>query len=65
MDVKYFRGTDTLTIDFSDGNIAETRNVGEDVLIELDAEGKIVSLTIEHAGEHINVSNLSYEQIPV
>jgi uncharacterized protein YuzE len=65
MDVKYFRGTDTLTIDFSDGNIAETRNVDEDVLNELDAEGKIVSLTIEHSGEHINVSNLSYEQIPV
>ena len=65
MDVKYFRGTDTLTIDFLDGNIAETRNVDEDVLNELDAEGKIVSLTIEHAGEHINVSNLSYEQNPV
>ena len=65
MDVKYFQGTDTLLIIFSDGQIAETRDVSEDVLIELDADGKIVSVTIEHAGEHINVSNLSYEQIPV
>lgn len=65
MDVKYFQGTDTLLIFFSDRQIAETRDVSEDVLIELDGEGKIVSVTIEHAGEHINVSNLSYEQIPV
>ncbi len=65
MDVIYFQGTDTLVINFSDRQIAETRDVNEDVLIELDADGKIVSVTIEHAGEHINVSNLSYEQIPV
>jgi uncharacterized protein YuzE len=65
MDVKYFQGTDTLLINFSDRQIDETRDVNEDVLVELDADGKIVSVTIEHAGEHINVSNLSYEQIPV
>ena len=65
MDVKYFQGTDTLLIIFSDGQIAEIRDVSEDVLIELAADGKIVSVTIEHAGEHINVSSLSYEQIPV
>ena len=65
MDVKYFQGTDTLLINFSDRQIAETRDVNEDVLIEFDADGKIVSVTIEHAGEHVDVSNLSYEQIPV
>ena len=65
MDVKYFQGTDTLLVVFSDRQIAETRDVNEDVLIELDADGKIVSVTIEHAGEHIDVSNLSYEQISV
>ena len=65
MDVRYFEDTDTLLIDFSDREIVETRDVGEDLLIELDGNGKIVSLTVEHAGEHIDVSNLSYEWIPV
>jgi uncharacterized protein YuzE len=65
MDVKYFQGTDTLLIIFSDKQIAETRDVNEDVLIELDADGKIVSVTIEHAGEHIDVSKLFFEQNPV
>ena len=65
MDVKYFQGTDTLLISYSDGKIVETREVNEDVLIEFDAEGKIVSVMIEHAGEHIDGSKLFFEQIRV
>ena len=65
MDVKYFQGTDTLLVIFSDRQIAETRDVNEDVLIEFDADGKIVSVTIEHAGEYIDVSKPFFEQIPV
>ncbi len=61
MDVRYFQGTETLMIDFSDSEIVETRDAGEDLLIELDADGKIVCLTIEHAGEHIDVSNRCLE----
>ena len=60
VDAKYFPGTDTLLIGFSDGEIVETRDVGEDLLIEVDGDGKIVSLTVEH----IDVSKLSYEQVP-
>ena len=43
MDVKCFQGTDTLLISFSDRKIVETGDVNEDVLIEFDAEGKIVA----------------------
>ena len=64
MEIKYFQDTDTLLVNFSDSKIVETRDVNEDVLIELDAYGKIVSVTIEHAGEHINLANFSYEQFP-
>lgn len=65
MDVRYFEDTDTLPVDFSDKEIVETRDAGEDLLIELDGDGKIVSLIVEHAGEHIDVLKLSYEWIPV
>lgn len=65
MDVKYFEDTDTLLINFSDGEIVETRDVNGDVLIELDDDGKIVSITIEHAGEFIDVSKLFFEHIRV
>ena len=65
VDIKYFQDTDTLLIEFSERKTVETQDAGEDILIELDAEGKTVSLTIDRAGEHIDVSNLSYEGIPV
>ncbi len=63
MDIKYFQDSDTLLVNFSDRKIVETRDVNENVPVELDAEGKIVSVTIEHAREHINISNFSYEQL--
>ncbi len=56
MDIRYFQDTDTLLVSFSDGEIVETRDVNENLLIELDADGKVVSVTIEHAGEHVDVS---------
>lgn len=65
MDIRYFQDTDTLPVSFSNGEIVETRDVNENFLIELDADGKVVSVTIEHAGEHVDVSKLYFEQIPV
>ena len=64
MELKYFQDTDTLPVNFSDRQIVETRDVNEVVLIELDADGRIVSVTIEYAGEYVSVLSLSYETIP-
>lgn len=65
MEIKYFQDTDTLLVNFSDREIVETRDISENFLIELDANGNIVSVTIEHAGEHIDISKLHFDQIPV
>ncbi len=64
MELKYFQDSDTLMVNFSDRQIVETRDINEVVLIELDADGRVVSVTIEHASEYISVSSLSYETIP-
>jgi uncharacterized protein YuzE len=49
MKVKYFRDTDTALLEFLDATIESTRAINEDVYVDLDAEGKLVSMTIEHA----------------
>ena len=49
MNVKYFRDTDTALLEFSDKYVAETREINENVTIDLDADGNLVSMTIEHA----------------
>ena len=61
MRVKYFPDTDTLLVDFSDRKIAETRNLNDDILIELDENGHLVSMTIEHARQQTDVSEFSYQ----
>jgi uncharacterized protein YuzE len=63
MEIKYFPDTDTLVINFSEQEIVETRDVTENLLIELDNEGNLVSMTIEHAKQHMDVENFSYQKV--
>jgi len=61
MNVKYFPDTDTLLVSFSDRKIAQTQDLGENVLVELDDQGRLVSMTIEHAKQQMNVTEFSYQ----
>jgi uncharacterized protein YuzE len=61
MKVKYFPDTDTLLVHFSDRRIVETRDLNENVLIELDENGLVVSMTIEHAKQQTDVAEFSYQ----
>ena len=63
MKVKYFLDTDTALVEFSGCEVAETREISENIYIDLDASGNLVALTIEHARQQANLPNLSYEQI--
>ncbi len=61
MNVRYFPDTDTLLVNFSDRKIARTHDLGENVLVEMDEEGHLVSMTIEHAKQQMNVTEFSYQ----
>ena len=63
MKVRYFADTDTLQIEFRDVPVAETRDLDENTLLDLDAEGNILSITIEHASTRTDAPAFSYEQI--
>ena len=49
MKVKYFEDTDTALLEFSAREAVETREVNENVYVDLDKDGNLVSMTIEHA----------------
>jgi uncharacterized protein YuzE len=61
MNVRYFPDTDTLLVNFSDRQIAKTQDLGENVLVEMDEQGRLVSMTIEHAKQQMNVTEFSYQ----
>ena len=58
MEIKYFPDTDTLLINFTNSAITETTDVNENALIELGEEGELVSMTIEHASDYMDVETL-------
>lgn len=63
MKIKYFQDTDTLYIEFLPGRIAETRDLDENTLLEVDEQGRVCALTMEHASQRTDIPAFSYEQI--
>ncbi|MEW5829982.1 MAG: DUF2283 domain-containing protein [Chloroflexota bacterium] len=64
MRIKYFADTDTALVEFSDDPPVETREVNENVYLDLDKEGRVVSITIEHARKGAGMDEFSYQLIP-
>lgn len=61
MRVEYFEETDTLQITFNDLQVTDTRDLDENTLVETDAEGQLVSLTVEHARERADLETFLYK----
>ncbi len=65
MQTKYFPDTDTLLLAFSQNEIVDTYDLNENVLVEVDAQGRVVSMTIEHAKQQTNVNEFTFERAAV
>ena len=63
MRMKYFSDTDTAHIEFTDKPVHETREVSENVYIDVDEKGNIVSMTIEHAKDSAGLWEFSYQEM--
>jgi len=63
MKIRYFEDTDTLLIEFNQTPIAETRDLDENTILDLDAEGNLCAITVEHASTRTDVPRYSYERI--
>ncbi|MBI3582302.1 MAG: DUF2283 domain-containing protein [Nitrospinae bacterium] len=65
MKVKYFSDTDTALVEFSDHEVVETKEINENIYLDLDASGNLVAMTIERAHEQASLPYISFEQIEV
>jgi uncharacterized protein YuzE len=63
MKVKYFRDTDTALLEFAERPVEETREISANVIVDLDKDGNIVSMTIEHAARVASLPGISFEEI--
>ena len=63
MRVKYFTDTDTALIEFTDNQAVETKEISENIYVDLDGEGNLVSMTIEHARISAGLQEFSYQEM--
>lgn len=63
MKVRYFADTDTLLIEFLDAPVTETRDLDENTVLDLDAQGNVCAITVEHASRRTGAPQFSYEQV--
>ncbi len=63
MRIRYFADTDTLFIEFRDIPVAETRDLDANTILDIDSDGNICAITVEHASTRTGIPQFSYEQV--
>ncbi|MEA1972533.1 MAG: DUF2283 domain-containing protein [Candidatus Cloacimonadota bacterium] len=63
MRVKYFSDTDTAHLEFLDNDVYETREISENIYVDLDQNGNLVNMTIEHAKVNAGLREFSYQEM--
>jgi uncharacterized protein YuzE len=56
MKTHYFSETDTLYVELGDKEgkeVVETRDLSEEIIVDLDAQGDLIAFTVEHAVEFV------------
>jgi uncharacterized protein YuzE len=63
MKIKYFEDTDTLLIELKNGLVSESRDLDENTLLDLDDQGRVLAITIEHATERTELKSISFDRM--
>ena len=65
MKLEYFEETDTLYIDLAKRPSSESQEVADGVVVDYDADGKIVGLGIDQASKILNLQELELTRLPL
>lgn len=65
MKFHYYPETDSLYIDLSQKNSAESREISEGVVLDFDDAGNLVGIDIDNASQIVDLSRLEAESLPV
>jgi len=63
MKVKYFPDTDTAHVELIEREVHETKEITENIYVDLDEKGNLVSMTIEHAKANAGLWEFSYQEM--
>lgn len=64
MRLNYYPETDSLYINLSDQPSIETREISEGILLDYDADGRLVGIDIDNASNKVEMEKLILSKIP-
>ena len=65
MKFHYYPETDSLYIDLSEGTSVDSREVAPGVVLDFDAEGRLVGIDIDRATRVVDLSRVEVEALPI
>ena len=64
MKLNYYPETDSLYIDLSERPSVESREISEGILLDYDANGKLVGIDIDNASNKVEMEKLILSKLP-
>jgi uncharacterized protein YuzE len=61
----YYPETDSLHIDLAERPSTDSQEVAPGVVLDFDAEGRLVGIDIDHASQVVNLSRVETTSLPV
>ncbi len=65
MKLQYYPQTDSLYVEFKNVSGSETHVVAEGLNVDLDSDGKVVGFDIDNASQHLDLTTLETEALPL
>ena len=65
MKISYYPDTDSLYIDLSEQVSAESREISEGIVLDYDAEGRLVGIDIDNASKKVALQKLTINKLPL
>jgi uncharacterized protein YuzE len=64
MKISYYPDTDSLYIDLSEQPSTESREISEGVVLDYDAQGRLVGIDIDNASKKVELKRLILSKLP-
>lgn len=65
MKLHYYAETDSLYIELQARSGVEVREIASNLVVDLDADGNVVGLDIDHASKHLDLSKVETIDLPL
>ena len=64
MKLNYYRETDSLYIDLAERPSADSREISDGVVLDYDADGRLVGIDIDNASHKVEMQRLILSKLP-